>query len=534
MTGWAYALLWMVAVILLTLMLIHIHCIQSRMYDVYRTCDDGCKVIPSSVSSSSHNVERRKMRFLSTCESTMYQWYDCISRAKHEVIICTYDWMVFRQYAPKNHKRTEREVTPQLIVIGMALRRAQQNHPDVCCRIMFNRNPYSTSQKSICERIAYTLSIWKSMGVNIMSPNISFDVWDQYVGSNMHSKLVVVDRTEVVLGSGNVQFAVHEGPALWGECGLWVECKEWASQCCEYVTNLCDGCCMSYVGGREGDGGEYHHRKGGVHVLHFQAPWKEHGLQLFCIPPLFAASAENSRQHEYTLSSLHSHTPDTMTLEQYEQNVRDAIQSIAEDGHVVVAAHSSHLILTYPNTHLWNAQWNPQFDPMLVVIKQARNHIYVFTPNFHQPTLWRELLCAAKRGVQVHIITGRNFNAEKSRVCKWGIGFPSNVEFLREQVCKEWHRHPELKHTLHWRWYAAMGCTFVDYSTRSSHEKLILVDSEWIGTGSLNFTVISIHNASEVWAMVQSRELYESIWREFACDRWNQGTRVTLHPDYSS
>jgi hypothetical protein len=204
-----------------------------------------------------------------------------------------------------------------------------------------------------------------------------------------------------------------------------------------------------------------------------------------------------------------------------------------------VSSRDIRIMCTLPRNSMWRWRltWPVELQPILQAIDAATSSIYVFTPNFHDATLWHALRTAAlARSVQIHIMCGYDFNAHPHARL---IGFRYNRHMWQTTVCDDMRRFPQLRNRIHWRWYAAnvvdAAAGHVDCTTSESilihgtspsmaHDKIFLFDDDHSIIGSLNCTTVSVHNASEILVSVRnSCAVRKAIWDNFASVRWHSG-----------
>jgi hypothetical protein len=152
-------------------------------------------------------------------DQCVQQWCANIARARHSIAISMYHWQV-----RKHGKCINRHINPQIVQLGVAIRRCQQANaasaPPPTIEILFNKDAY-VAMSTIRHTIAETLAVWHEIGVD--RTNLVFYVWRQQCANNMHTKMVIVDEERLMTGSSNVQYTDNAQPfdrfQEWG--GKW-------------------------------------------------------------------------------------------------------------------------------------------------------------------------------------------------------------------------------------------------------------------------------------------------------------------------
>lgn len=446
---------------------------------------------------------------LENCMTCVDAWYDLIAHAEREVLISMYHWVVYREGKPKYKVENESVVTPHLIILGLALRRLQYSRPNVQVRILFDLDGYKPEFHSE-KQISHTLLLWRDLGVHIEHCNLEFMVWRERIGDNMHSKMIIIDRELVWIGSGNVQFSVHEGHPSWGDNGMILYSSQIAIRAAKYFENL------TYGRMRGGGGSDYNNTYSG-RVFSYQPPWNNLLSTEYKYRKFFLNGCELDAS--YKLSTLNSFTPINTTIPELEYAIQMRIRKHKSISMRTCPLNNISWMHSYPCNGMWNTKWNSRFNALILAFRNAKHSIAVFSPNMNQPTIWRELVNATRRGVCVRIVTGYAFNNKHSLLYKWGGGFRSNLEMYQENVQPLLEKEPNLP--LEWRWYGYNGKLMIDQSPKSAHEKMFFIDSNIIGIGSFNSTVFSIHNCSEILVLLKSQSIYELYYNRFYKPHWH-------------
>lgn len=490
-------MVWSVIVIIFTVILlafqVYFHvCVLGRMYG-----DKLCKYSPTS----NQPIDIDQSTGVILCHDhgeVVASHVSLIVNAQTRVWLATYTFCTTMMFDhPVKHpdgKEKEIHLNPVALAYGYAFKKLQdrvksENGGDR--RRMDLRILYSSPHTHI-EDIA---NLWSSMGVDMNDTRNwtwVFYQWKQRTIDNMHTKMFMVDDDVISLGSWNVEFSAHMGPREWGENGVILKSRKLNHQARKHFTNLCS---MSQAKCRRppflNDNHDSHYFKAGGGDL-----------------------------SKYPLHTMHSTLAERMNLKTFYNRITAPYTSTTTTTAADITASVS-IHYSYPNGNICNTEWNCEFDQLLNLIRDARNNIWIFTPNFHQITLCRAILDAAKRGVRVRIMTGREFNNNNDFIQKWGIGFCSNIDTWENHLKPALIDDPDLP--LELKWYGYNGQVNVGHSTRMAHDKLVIVDDRTIVIGSFNFTVISVHFASEIIAIITSRKAARQCINEFADIRWNHG-----------
>lgn len=450
----------------------------------------------------------------------------------------------------------DERLVPQVVMLGRSLLCAQQqrhNSSSTCCsdgplRVYCLLNcDFGHSAAPSAEtttHIAVTVAVWQQLGVDMR--HVEFRVWNQTCGDNMHSKMVIVDGESVNIGSGNVQFAFEERhqaglPVEWGENGITLHnSPRHAQQCRRQFFRLFnddkDG--SSCCGGSNNGPTPPARRVSRSYTYPFQQTLLRRCSRNHQLAMQRLLLSTTTAPKPVSLATLYHVLPSTFaSIEEWEQHhnlLCSKRERFAVDSQSVSIMHS------FPVGSIWNRRWAPEFSTLLQRMSSAQNTIHIMTPNFNEMLLWKTVLAAARRGVDVRIVCGRNFNDIPA--VKWAIGFRSNYDMYRSTIVPALQREPEaVQRRIQWRWYGfddvaspstqSASIMMTSTSPHSAHEKLILIDSRYAVFGSFNCTTVSAFNAAEMLVEVDSPTICESVWQTHALPRWRSAVDADINPE---
>jgi phosphatidylserine/phosphatidylglycerophosphate/cardiolipin synthase-like enzyme len=152
---------------------------------------------------------------------------------------------------------------------------------------------------------------------------------------------------------------------------------------------------------------------------------------------------------------------------------------------------------------------------LLLRIVKATKSIRIMSPNFNEGAIWHAIrrAVASNPQVTVQIMTGYKFNNVGGWFKKTIFGYATNENFITET-----RRNHE---RIEWRWYGD-GVNAIDGGNHEAvHAKMILIDDDWIMTGSFNCDVFSSLTSFENVVIVEDKrvsyraqtDLFDVCWQ---------------------
>jgi phosphatidylserine/phosphatidylglycerophosphate/cardiolipin synthase-like enzyme len=261
---------------------------------------------------------------------------------------------------------------------------------------------------------------------------------------NLHSKVLVVDGHDAVIGGANVE-AVHNDKDPWNDSGYQVEGDVAVSLLAE-----------------------------------FDNAWRT--------------------SHEWTCGSAGGSQADcTRDPAPVKHAVVDNALAEATCEPIMVVTRKGD-----PNP-LGNRTDNTQDQAFLAAFAGATHHLHMMTPNLNDDAAKDAIVAAVRRGVTVDIILSDGFN--DSGVSLPGQG-GTNVDNVNELYTKTLADLPDRCDRLRVRWYAADdGQLMIGNGPRASHAKYTSVDDELVIVGGANMDTQAWNHSRETNIAVGSAEV---------------------------
>lgn len=151
------------------------------------------------------------------------------------------------------------------------------------------------------------------------------------------------------------------------------------------------------------------------------------------------------------------------------------------------------------------------FTPVKAETTFAPNTVYdvCFTPRMSCERRLIQRINAATHqiDIQMYSFTSRNIAYALRRAYDRGVG----VRILYDASNFDPKVYSLAKQLIHY----GISCRIDDRNIRIAHNKVMIVDGEWVITGSYNFTYAAQHHNAENLLMIKSHELAQSYKQNF-------------------
>lgn len=444
----------------------------------------------ATTSHQSTTTDMASIRIDPSLCATMNTWYELIAGAERDIWIAQYSWRFsFRE-------GSRRRIVPHNWYIGLALKHNQQLNPERRLRFKAVINSFVAigGNHQLNQTIRKLLGLWQYIGVDIERIDWLWVRWSHKRAANIHAKLLMVDERLVNISTSNVSINPHNGNHCWGQSGITIDSPVITAQTISYMKQI------------------------------------ESAPEATTIHSEKITPFDVRRFGESV--NLDSHTPDyrnQTTWQQLEQSLlTNNSQSVTSSpsppsmSWIQVPTSKIQIIGQMPRASLWETRGAECLQEIVRLIDSAKTSIDIMTPNFNDPCIWKSVVRACERGVDVRIICGIVYNASYDPLINYSLGYRSNIDMKRKIIDRETQINPFIRKHLSWRWYGKNGHALYDQNTGSGHHKLMIIDQRHIAIGSFNCDVFSTLNSGEVIALVDSVDVSQNLSMHLVEPQWQQ------------
>lgn len=383
-------------------------------------------------------------------------WYQAVISAKKDIWFSTYVWHV-------HQVKDYGFITPHIYYMGLALKELDESlDHDVPARFLINQSVWMSSTRYIHDCWQQTWSLWHELGFRGKHVKVEFYAWKHYSLNNIHGKLLLVDDTESVMTSINVEQESYGGPNSWYESGAWV----------------------SDV-------------KANDTLKTFLKPYIERS-RLLDVPSIVSVPGKRGGLtrdgKDVTIDILKQSLPSF-------DNV--SLNTITDDSSIrAIGYHDSNIT-----------------QEILDMIRSAKYSIQIMTPSFNLDVVWEALVeqCELHSELKVEIMTGWHFNESHPHIQRYILNYRVNSDYVRYKLL-----HSQIK----WKWYAEDGVKVHRHGGPMCHAKVVLVDGVRGKCSSFNLDTWSSQYSMETAFFFEDARVAKYYQDHLFVPRWNRGELI--------
>jgi phosphatidylserine/phosphatidylglycerophosphate/cardiolipin synthase-like enzyme len=154
---------------------------------------------------------------------------------------------------------------------------------------------------------------------------------------------------------------------------------------------------------------------------------------------------------------------------------------------------------------------------LLAAFGAAESEIKLFSPNFNNRDVWRSLVGAADRGVNVKIMLPKDFNNARA-----AVDGGNNYQFLTRDLAQ---LPPKLRKRFEVRWYSADGAST---GPATNHIKYAQIDGKWTYLGSQNFDNQAWKKSREAGLGIDDEAQTRALGKVLFDDDWARALPVAV------
>ncbi len=347
-------------------------------------------------------------------------------------------------------------------VIGEGLKLAEENITDKKkLTVRIIVDDFKFDSKKVIEVLNNSRKKW---GLDANKINLQLAVYPHYTFGSLHSKYIIVDSRHLIVTSANVVSKHDFNDNKWHDIGY-----------------LFQGAIASMA------------------LTDFDQAWENYAKHYDC---------ENK--------TIFGNCTEVNAPGKTDRNYISSIKY--DSGFPVIALPRASRELINNNVE------NPQDQGFLIAMANAGNNINIESPNINDDGFQNAVIQAIKRGIEIKIITSKDFNTGKENLPLQG---GDNDKIVKKLIAKIIEEAPGMKNKLQIKWYSKNGLDPVTgESANASHTKFMSIDNKIAIIGSGNMDTQSWNQSREFNILIDNQEATHSIEGAFFKDDWEHSVSV--------